>query len=166
MKFQPGKRYIFSKAKWLMDTGNVWAYETYRSIRDWVNESDGQEVVNIDGTVGYVNKHIVTPESCDIIKSNRRTTLRNAVNRLLLMDKHAQLHEVINMLCMDRNPVRATAKGYNEELARRAGTARGRKGADEMDKIIRPYQRNRQPNQSTSILHLFIWNKKKEELPR
>lgn len=119
MKFQPGKRYIFSKDKWLMDTGNVWAYETYRSIRDWVNESDGQEVVNIDGTVGYVNKHIVTPESCDIIKSNHRTTLRNAVNRLLLMDKHAQLHEVINMLCMDKKRLERRLKAINKELAQK-----------------------------------------------
>ena len=121
MKFQPGKRYTFSKAKWLSDTGNVWIYEAYRSIRDWADKSDGQEVVNIttDGTEGYVNKHIVTPESCDIIKSNRRTTLRNAVNCLLLMDKHAQLHEVINMLCVDKERLERRLKAINEELARK-----------------------------------------------
>ena len=121
MKFQPGKRYIFSKAKWLMDTGNVWTYESYQSIRDWADKADGQEVVNIsaDGTVGYVNKHIVTPEYCDIIKSNRRTTLRNAVNCLLLIDKHAQLHEVINMLCMDKERLERRLKAINEELARK-----------------------------------------------
>lgn len=121
MKFQPGKRYIFSKAKWLMDTGNVWTYESYPSIRDWADKADGQEVVNIsaDGTVGYVNKHIVTPESCDIIKSNRRTTLRNAVNCLLLMDKHAQLHEVINMLCMDKERLERRLKAINKELAQK-----------------------------------------------
>lgn len=121
MKFQPGKRYIFSKAKWLMDTGNVWTYESYQSIRDWADKADGQEVVNIsaDGTVGYVNKHIVTPGSCDIIKSNRRTTLRNAVKCLLLMDKHAQLHEVINMLCMDKKRLERRLKAINKELARK-----------------------------------------------
>ena len=121
MKFQPGKRYIFSKDKWLMDTGNVWTYESYQSIRDWADKADGQEVVNIsaDGTVGYVNKHIVTPEYCDIIKSNRRTTLRNAVNCLLLIDKHAQLHEVINMLCMDKERLERRLKAINEELARK-----------------------------------------------
>ena len=121
MRFQPGKRYIFSKDKWLMDTGNVWTYESYQSIRDWADKADGQEVINIsaDGTVGYVNKHIVTPESCDIIKSNRRTTLRNAVNRLLLMDKHAQLHEVINMLCMDKKRLERRLKAINKELAQK-----------------------------------------------
>ena len=121
MKFQPGKKYIFSKAKWLAKTGNVWTYETYLPIREWVNKSDGQEVVNIsaDGTVGYVNKHIVTPESCDIIKSNRRTTLRNAVKCLLLMDKHAQLHEVINMLCMDKKRLERRLKAINKELAQK-----------------------------------------------
>jgi len=117
--FDKNKKYIFSKDKWLMDTGNVWVYETYRSIRDWADKSDGQEVVNIDGTVGYVNKHIVTPESCDIIKSNRRTTLRNAVDRLLLMDKHAQLHEVINMLCMDKKRLERRLKAINKELAQK-----------------------------------------------
>jgi len=119
--FDKNKKYIFSKAKWLMDTGNVWTYESYQSIRDWADKADGQEVVNIsaDGTVGYVNKHIVTPESCDIIKSNRRTTLRNAVNCLLLIDKHAQLHEVINMLCMDKERLERRLKAINEELARK-----------------------------------------------
>ena len=119
--FDKNKKYIFSKAKWLMDTGNVWTYESYQSIRDWADKADGQEVVNIsaDGTVGYVNKHIVTPESCDIIKSNRRTTLRNAVNRLLLMDKHAQLHEVINMLCMDKKRLERRLKAINKELAQK-----------------------------------------------
>jgi len=119
--FDKNKKYIFSKAKWLMDTGNVWTYESYQSIRDWADKADGQEVVNIsaDGTVGYVNKHIVTPESCDIIKSNRRTTLRNAVNRLLLMDKHAQLHEVINMLCMDKERLERRLKAINKELAQK-----------------------------------------------
>ena len=82
-------------------------------------KADGQEVVNIDGTVGYVNKHIVTPESCDIIKSNRRTTLRNAVKCLLLMDKHAQLHEVINMLCMDKKRLERRLKAINKELAQK-----------------------------------------------
>ena len=117
--FDKNKKYIFSKAKWLMDTGNVWTYESYQSIRDWADKADGQEVVNIDGTVGYVNKHIVTPESCDIIKSNRRTTLRNAVNCLLLMDKHAQLHEVINMLCMDKKRLERRLKAINKELAQK-----------------------------------------------
>ena len=119
--FDKNKKYIFSKAKWLMDTGNVWTYESYQSIRDWADKADGQEVVNIsaDGKVGYVNKHMVTPESCDIIKSNRRTTLRNAVNRLLLMDKHAQLHEVINMLCMDKERLERRLKVINKELAQK-----------------------------------------------
>lgn len=119
--FDKNKKYIFSKDKWLMDTGNVWTYESYQSIRDWADKADGQEVVNIsaDGTVGYVNKHIVTPGSCDIIKSNRRTTLRNAVKCLLLMDKHAQLHEVINMLCMDKKRLERRLKAINKELARK-----------------------------------------------
>ena len=100
MKFQPGKRYIFSKAKWLMDTGNVWIYEAYRSIRDWVDKSDGQEVVNIttDGTEGYVNKHIVTPESCDIAKSAFRKVFSTAVKRILHEDREDKILERINMI--------------------------------------------------------------------
>jgi hypothetical protein len=95
MKFEKGKRYIFSKAKWLMDTGNVWIYEAYRSIRDWVDKADGQEVVNIsaDGTVGYVNKHVVTPEYCDIAKS----VLYN-VKKFLRTDREGKLLERISMI--------------------------------------------------------------------
>ena len=95
MKFEKGKRYTFSKAKWLMDTGNVWIYEAYRSIRDWADKSDGQEVVNIsaDGTVGYVNKHVVTPEYCDIAKS----VLYN-VKKFLRADREGKLLERISMI--------------------------------------------------------------------
>jgi len=100
MKFQPGKKYIFSKAKWLAKTGNVWTYETYLPIREWVNKSDGQEVVNIsaDGTVGYVNKHIVTPESCDIEKSAFHEVFSTAVKRILHEDREDKLLERINMI--------------------------------------------------------------------
>ena len=100
MKFQPGKRYIFSKAKWLMDTGNVWIYEAYRSIRDWADKSDGQEVVNIsaDGTVGYVNKHIVTPEYCDIAKPYLHEVFGQAVKRLLHKDREDKILERISMI--------------------------------------------------------------------
>ena len=95
MKFEKGKRYTFSKAKWLMDTGNVWIYEAYRSIRDWADKADGQEVVNIsaDGTVGYVNKHVVTPEYCDIAKS----VLYN-VKKFLRADREDKLLERISMI--------------------------------------------------------------------
>jgi len=95
MKFEKGKRYTFSKAKWLMDTGNVWIYEAYRSIRDWADKADGQEVVNIsaDGTVGYVNKHVVTPEYCDIAKS----VLYN-VKKFLRADREGKLLERISMI--------------------------------------------------------------------
>jgi preprotein translocase subunit SecD len=100
MKFQPGKKYIFSKAKWLAKTGNVWTYETYLPIREWVNKSDGREVVNIsaDGTVGYVNKHIVTPESCDIAKLAFHEVFSTAVKRILHEDREDKLLERINMI--------------------------------------------------------------------
>ena len=100
MKFQPGKRYIFSKAKWLMDTGNVWVYEAYQSIRDWADKADGREVVNIsaDGMFGYVEKHAVTAESCDIAKSAFHEVFSTAVKRILHEDREDKLLERINMI--------------------------------------------------------------------
>jgi hypothetical protein len=100
MKFQPGKKYIFSKAKWLAKTGNVWTYETYLPIREWVNKSDGQEVVSIsaDGMFGYVEKHAVTPESCDIAKSAFHEVFSTAVKRILHEDREDKLLERINMI--------------------------------------------------------------------
>lgn len=98
--FDKNKKYIFSKAKWLMDTGNVWVYEAYQPIREWADKADGQEVVNIsaDGTVGYVNKHIVTPESCDIAKSAFHEVFSTAVKRILHEDREDKLLERINMI--------------------------------------------------------------------
>ena len=98
--FDKNKKYIFSKAKWLMDTGNVWTYESYQSIRDWADKADGQEVVNIsaDGTVGYVNKHIVTPEYCDIIKPCLHEVFGQAVKRLLHEDREDKILERISMI--------------------------------------------------------------------
>lgn len=100
MKFQPGKKYIFSKAKWLAKTGNVWTYETYLPIREWANKSDGQEIRNIsrDGTFGYVNKHAVTPKSCDIVKPYLHQVFGQAVKRLLHEDREDKLMERINMI--------------------------------------------------------------------
>jgi preprotein translocase subunit SecD len=100
MKFQPGKKYIFSKVKWLMDTGNVWVYEAYQPIRDWADKADGREVVNIsaDGTEGYVNKRIVRPESCDIAKSALHEVFSTAVKRILHEDREDKILERINMI--------------------------------------------------------------------
>ena len=100
MKFQPGKKYIFSKAKWLMDTGNVWIYESYQPIREWVNNSDGQEIKNItaDGTFGYVNKHAVTPKSCEIVKLYLHHVFGQAVKRIIQEDREDKILERINMI--------------------------------------------------------------------
>lgn len=100
MKFQPGKKYIFSKAKWLAKTGNVWTYETYLPIREWVNKSDGREVVSIsaDGMFGYVEKHAVTAESCDIAKSAFHEVFSAAVKRILHEDREDKILERINMI--------------------------------------------------------------------
>jgi preprotein translocase subunit SecD len=98
--FDKNKKYTFSKAKWLMDTRNVWIYEAYQPIREWADKADGREVVNIsaDGTVGYVNKHIVTPESCDIAKSAFHEVFSTAVKRILHEDREDKLLERINMI--------------------------------------------------------------------
>ena len=98
--FDKNKKYTFSKAKWLMDTGNVWTYESYQSIRDWADKADGQEVVNIsaDGTVGYVNKHVVTPEYCDIAKSVLYEVFPTNVKKFLREDREDKLLERISMI--------------------------------------------------------------------
>ena len=100
MKFEKGKRYIFSKDKWLMDTGNVWAYELYQPIREWANKSDGKEVrnISIDGMYGYVEKRAVTPKSCDIVKPYLHEVFRQAVKRILHEDREDKLLERINMI--------------------------------------------------------------------
>jgi hypothetical protein len=100
MKFQPGKKYIFSKDKWLADTRNVWIYESYQPIREWVNSSDGKEVrnISIDGMYGYVEKHAVTPKSCDIVKPYLHQVFGQAVKRLLHEDREDKLLERINMI--------------------------------------------------------------------
>lgn len=100
MKFEKGKRYIFSKDKWLADTRNVWIYESYQPIREWVNKSDGQEVKNIsaDGIFGYVEKHAVAPYSCDIIKPYLCQVFGQAVKRLMHEDREDKILERINMI--------------------------------------------------------------------
>ena len=121
MKFEKGKRYTFSKAKWLMDTGNVWIYEAYRSIRDWADKADGQEVVNIsaDGTVGYVNKHVVTPEYCDIAKSvlyNVKKFLR-ANRESKLLERISMIEDEINELEMNISILQDEQDSLLEELS-------------------------------------------------
>ena len=100
MKFQPGKKYIFSKDKWLADTRNVWIYESYQPIREWVNSSDGKEVrnISIDGMYGYVKKHAVTPKSCDIAKPYLHEVFGQAVKRIIQEDREDKILERINMI--------------------------------------------------------------------
>ena len=121
MKFEKGKRYTFSKAKWLMDTGNVWIYEAYQSIRDWADKADGQEVVKIsaDGTVGYVNKHVVTPEYCDIAKSvlyNVKKFLR-ANRESKLLERISMIEDEINELEMNISILQDEQDSLLEELS-------------------------------------------------
>ena len=121
MTFDKNKRYIFSRDKWLADTGNVLLYQGNPYLRQKVDEAHGQEVETIEGYDKYisVDGFITTLEFCDIAESKRRTTFREAVNRLLLEDKHAQLHEVINMLVSDRKRLERRLGAINKELAQR-----------------------------------------------
>ena len=114
-------RYTFSKAKWLMVTVNVLIYETYRSIRDWADKADGQEVVNIsaDGTVGYVNKHVVTPEYCDTAKSvlyNVKKFLR-ANRESKLLERISMIEDEINELEMNISILQDEQDSLLEELS-------------------------------------------------
>lgn len=120
-KFEEGKRYIFSRDKWLMDTGNVLLYKGNPHLRQRVDNAHGKETEAIEGynKCRSVDGFITTPEYCDIITSKRRTTFREAVNRLLLEDKHAQLHEVINMLCSEKKRLERRLKAINKELVRK-----------------------------------------------
>lgn len=120
-KFEEGKRYIFSRDKWLMDTGNVLLYKGNPHLRQEVDKSDGKEVKNLNEieNCGFVGSLIVYPEECDIIESKRKTTFREAVNRLLLEDKHAQLHEVINMLCSEKKRLERRIKAIDKVIAKR-----------------------------------------------
>lgn len=119
MVFENDKRYVFSRDKWLADTGNVLLYKSNPHLRQEVDKSDGKEVTNVNEIIGcgFVDRLIVHPEECDIIKSKRRTTFREAVNRLMLEDKHAQLHEIINMLCSDKKRLERRLGAINQELA-------------------------------------------------
>lgn len=121
MTFDKNKRYIFSRDKWLADTGNVLLYQGNPYLRQKVDEAHGQEVETIEGYDKYisVDGFITTPEYCDIIESKRRTTFREAVNRLLLRDKQAQLHEVINMLCSERKRLERRIKAIDKVIAKR-----------------------------------------------
>lgn len=121
MTFDKNKRYIFSKDKWLADTGNVLLYQGNPYLRQKVDNAHGKEVETIEGYDKYisVDGFITTPEFCDIIESKRRTTFRDAVNHLLLRDKQAQLHEVINMLCSEKKRLERRLGPINKELARR-----------------------------------------------
>lgn len=121
MTFDKNKRYVFSKDKWLADTGNVLLYKGNPYLRELVDKADGQEVEKITyGTDwGQIGKLVVYPHYCDIIESKRKITFRDAVNHLILEDKHAQLHEVINMLCIDKKRLERRLGAINKELAQR-----------------------------------------------
>jgi len=99
-KFQPGKRYIFSKAKWLADTANVWVYEDFIEFKKWADGADGKEVeiISKDGYIAKVDGFTVTPKSCDIAKPYLHEVFGQAVKRLLHEDREDKILERINMI--------------------------------------------------------------------
>ena len=101
--FINGKKYIFSRDKWLADTGNVLLYKGNPHLRQEVDKSDGKEVKNLNEieNCGFVGSLIVYPEECDIIESKRRTSFRKIVAELKrddwnkLLAKINELEDVI-----------------------------------------------------------------------
>lgn len=120
-QFIPGRRYKFSKDKWLTDTGNVLLYQGNPYLRQVVDEADGKEVEKItEGSEwGQIGKLVVYPDDCDIVESKSKTAFRQAVDRLHAMDRAAQLHEVINMLASDKKRLERRLGAINKELAHR-----------------------------------------------
>lgn len=124
MTFDKNKRYIFSRDKWLADTRNALPYKSNPVLRQMIDESDGNEIGeyrydNMFGLVSGAHALLVHRKSCDIIESKRRTTFRDAVNHLLLRDKQAQLHEVINMLCSEKKRLEQRIKAIDKVTAKR-----------------------------------------------
>lgn len=64
--FDKNKKYIFSKAKWLMDTGNVLLYCYNQAIRELIDTIDGMEIiVTQPDNQGFTGCISITPEHCD-----------------------------------------------------------------------------------------------------
>lgn len=119
--FEEGKKYIFSKDKWLSDTGNALLYQGNPYLRQMVDNAHGKETEAIEGynKCRSVDGFITTPEYCVVIESKRKTTFRDIVNDLLLRDKQTQLREVINMLCADKKRLEQRIKVIDKALAKR-----------------------------------------------
>ena len=64
MKFNPNKRYIFSKELFLLDPARAMRYKETPAIRAWVDRCDGHEVEVID-TAGVIGNQGVLPQWCD-----------------------------------------------------------------------------------------------------
>ena len=84
-KFEEGKKYIFSKDKWLSDTGNALLYQGNPYLRQMVDNAHGKETEAIEGynKCRSVDGFITTPEYCDVIESKRKTTFRDIAKLLL-----------------------------------------------------------------------------------
>ena len=71
VKFQPGKRYIFSKDKWLADTGNSLIYQNNPCKKKMIDEIDSREVEVIfaNGEIGFIGgiEVAIFPEYCEEI---------------------------------------------------------------------------------------------------
>ncbi len=76
-KFEEGKKYIFSKDKWLSDTGNALLYQGNPYLRQMVDNAHGRETEAIEGynKCRSVDGFITTPEYCEELKFNQRIVL-------------------------------------------------------------------------------------------
>gem|GEM_PF-5681911 len=102
--FKPGKRYRFSKNKWLADTGNSLIYQNNSCKKKMIDEIDGREVEVIfaNGEIGFIGGVDVAifPEYCEEMGEVREMRYSESVleeaRRQRLMKRYYEIQEEID----------------------------------------------------------------------
>ena len=116
-KFEPNKRYVFSKEIYLTKPGRATRYKNSPACREWVDEADRQNVQIIDELEGRVqggaDGYSVMPEWCEELIPHMTQIVREVANHLYktALEKALQLHpemiedKIIRYGCPDRYEV-------------------------------------------------------------
>lgn len=124
-KFVQGKRYIFSRDKWLADTGNAILYQNCSWIKQQIDSIDGKEIEGFmyDYAFGRIGDISAARIYCDVIESERKSAFARAIDQFFTLDKQAikqaMLVEEIDMLKAEKSWLEIRIKAVDKVLQKK-----------------------------------------------
>ena len=79
-KFEPNKRYKFSKDIWLSSSSRAALYKNSSAFRQMIDKFDGIEVA-AEGAIGFIDSFVIFPQFCEEIIPHMTQIVREVADK-------------------------------------------------------------------------------------